>query len=78
MTKKNVWVQQRQDGQWEVKKDGAQRASSLHRTQREAAEAGRRAAKDERSELLIKGRDNKIRSKDSYGPDPLPPKDREH
>ncbi len=78
MSKKNVWVQQRDDGQWEVKKEGNSRASSVHGTQGDAAKAGRSAAKSERSELLIKGRNGRIRSKDSYGNDPRSRRDTEH
>lgn len=75
---KDVWVQQRDDGQWEVKKQGNDRASSVHGTQGQAADAGKKAAQDERSDLIIKGRDGKIRSKDSYGNDPRSRRDREH
>ena len=34
--------------------------------------------KNQHSELLIHGRNGKIRSKDSYGNDNCPPKDTEH
>jgi hypothetical protein len=77
MTKKNVHVTPHPDG-WAVKKDGAERASSVHKTQAEAAKAGREAAITEKSELRIHGRDGKIRDSDSFGNDPHPPKDRKH
>jgi len=47
-------------------------------TQAEAIDAGRRIAENQRSELLVHGRDGRIRSKDSFGADPVPPRDREH
>ena len=74
-------VSRRPDGQWSNKRDGGERASSLHRTQKEAAEEARRQiVQDGGGELKIKGEDGRIRSKDTIAPghDPNPPKDREH
>jgi len=66
-------------GVWKVKVEGNQRASSTHDTQQAAADVGRDRARQEGSDLLIHRKDNgQIRSKDSYGNDPNPPKDREH
>lgn len=68
-----------QDGVWKVKVEGNERSSSTHITQQPAAVAGRERAKQEGADLLIHRKDNgQIRSKDSYGNDPNPPKDREH
>ena len=77
MAKKNVHVVKHDDG-WAVKKEGNRRASSVHRTQREAIDSGKEAAKGERAELVIHGRDGKIRDKDSFGNDPCPPRDTKH
>jgi len=77
VAKKNVHVVKHNDG-WAVKKEGNERASSVHRTQQEAIDVGRGAAKGERSELVIHGRDGKIRDKDSFGNDPCPPRDTKH
>ncbi len=70
-----------QGGRWANKRNDANRASSLHDTQR-AAEAVARAMlkKQGGGELATKGLDGKIRSKDTIAPgnDPNPPKDREH
>lgn len=62
------------DGQWAVKRENASRASSLHETQQEAIDAGRRLAQADRTELYIHGRDGRIRDANSYGNDPFPPK----
>jgi hypothetical protein len=35
-------------------------------------------AKQNKSEVVIHGRDGKIRDKDSYGHDPVPPRDKTH
>ncbi|NOX61619.1 MAG: DUF2188 domain-containing protein [Chloroflexi bacterium] len=71
-------VTRRADGRWQHKQDGNKRASKVTRTQEEAIESARRAAKKKGGEVIVHGRDGKIRSKDSYGNDPNPPKDKEH
>ena len=58
---------------WAVKPAGGQRASSVHETQAEAIEQGREIARNQQSELLIHGRDGRIRERNSYGGDPFPP-----
>lgn len=77
MPKSNRTVSQRPDGTWANKKDGADRASSLHDTQREAANAARSQLHNSGGgELKIKGEDGKIRAKDTISPakDPFPPR----
>lgn len=59
---------------WSVKKAGASKASSVHRTQAEAVNAAREIARNQRTELYIHGRDGRIRARDSYGNDPYPPR----
>jgi hypothetical protein len=63
---------------WNVKKAGQATPLSHHRTQSAAEDAGRPKAKANQSELVIHGKDGKIRDKDSYGKDSCPPKDRKH
>ena len=70
---KNVHIVPHEDG-WAVKKEGNERATSLHPTQREAIDAGRQAARKEQSELFTHGRDGRIRERDSHGHDPFPPR----
>lgn len=77
MAKKNVHIVKHKEG-WAVKKEGNDRASSVHTTQKQAIDVGRGAAQAERSELVIHGRDGKIRDKDSFGNDPFPPRDTKH
>jgi uncharacterized protein YdaT len=72
---KNVHVTHRKDGSWAVVREKSERASSLHDTQREAIEAGREIARNNRAELVIHDKENRIRDKDSYGHDPNPPRD---
>jgi len=64
----------RRGNQWGVRGEGNQRITSLHDTQQEAIDAGREIARNQQSELLIHGRDGRIRERDSEGHDPHPPK----
>ena len=81
MGKNDRHVVKNPDGGWDVKKPGAGRASSRHGTQ---GDAERRAKDIVRGagggEVVIHGRDGKIRDKDTVAPakDPYPPKDSKH
>ena len=72
MSKLNQHVVPRGDS-WAVKGAGNQKATSLHPTQQAAADAARGIARNQGSELLIHGRDGRIRERNSYGRDPFPP-----
>lgn len=63
---------------WAVRGEKNTRITSDHRTQGAAINAAVKIAKHEKSEVVIHGRDAKIRDKDSYGPDPCPPRDTKH
>jgi hypothetical protein len=67
--KKPVHVTPREDG-WAVVREGNQRASSVHPTQKEAEKAGREAARKDKTELVLHNRQGQIRKRDSYGSDP--------
>ena len=74
-------VSHRPDWTWENKRNDAQKASSVHKTQKEAEQAAKGMLKNQGGgELTTKGVDGKIRSKDTIAPgkDPNPPKDKEH
>ena len=74
-------VYRRDDGTWANKRNDADKASSVHKTQGEAAAAAKQNLQNQGGgELIIKGIDGKIRSKDTIplGRDPNPPRDREH
>jgi hypothetical protein len=75
---KNIHVTHRADQSWAVIGEGDSRASSLHQTQGDAIEIARKIAISNQSELVIHDRKNRIRDKDSFGPDPNPPKDNRH
>lgn len=61
------------DGGWQVKRAGGQRATVRTDTQAESIRTAREIARDQESELVIHGRDGRIREKDSHGHDPYPP-----
>ena len=63
---------------WAVKEEGKRKPTSTHRTQELACHAAVSTAKEKKAEVVIHGRDGKIRDKDSYGNDPFPPRDTKH
>ena len=74
-------VFQRSDGKWVNKRHDADRASSLHGTQRDATDTAKSMLERQGGgELNVHSRDGRIRSKDTISPgnDPHPPKDTEH
>ena len=74
-------ISRRPDGTWENKRNDAEKASSLHETQRQAEQAANEMLRNHGGgELAVKGVDGRIRSKDTIPPgnDPNPPKDKEH
>lgn len=66
------------NGQWQVKRENATRATKYFGTQKDAISYARSIAMNQQSELVIHGRNGQIRDKDSYGNVPCPPKDTRH
>lgn len=58
-------VRQKDGSGWNVKQGGD--VQSSHRTQEAAIERGTLIGKRDRVDVVVHGRDGKIRSKDSYG-----------
>ena len=77
MAKKDYHVVPQGEG-WAVKREGAERASSVHETQQDAIKDGKRLAQSNKTELVIHRPNGQIRDSDSYGNDPMPPKDTKH
>jgi uncharacterized protein YdaT len=73
MAKNNQHVVPHEDG-WAVKPEGGQRPSSVHDRQSDAIDRAREISQNQGSELLIHGRDGRIRARDSHGKDPFPPR----
>lgn len=77
MAKNNQHVVPR-GNDWAVKGAGNAKATSVTSTQFEAIRIAREIAMNNRSEVVIHGRDGRIRDKDSFGRDPNPPKDKKY
>jgi len=66
----DVHVIRGNNGGWQVRVEGKTRAQSIHNTQAEAAAVGKEIARRNKSELLIHGRDGRIRDRSTFGHDP--------
>ena len=64
-----VWVTRHEEG-WQVKREGAQRASVVTQKQQEAFEIGGNIARREHTEVYLTGRNGQIRLRNSFGHDP--------
>ncbi len=62
------------EGGWGVRGENNTRNTQNFDTQQAAINRAREIAINQKSELLIHGRDGQIRDKHSYGNDPYPPK----
>ena len=74
---KNQWVSPN-GGNWSVHGEGNGRATKVFDNKCDAVEYAKGIAKNQKSELFIQGRNGRFQSKDSYGNDPCPPRDKEH
>ncbi|OGT54763.1 MAG: hypothetical protein A3E01_18795 [Gammaproteobacteria bacterium RIFCSPHIGHO2_12_FULL_63_22] len=75
MSRKDIHVVTH-DGDWAVRREGAERASSVHGTKAEAMERARDLGRRDHVEVVEHGRNGQIQGSNSYGNDPNPPKDR--
>ena len=65
-----LWVSPGDDG-WKVKKQGAGRASSIHKTKEEAVKRAKELAKGQMlSQVKVQKRDGTIEKEWTYGEDP--------
>ncbi|OGZ43458.1 MAG: hypothetical protein A3J55_02790 [Candidatus Ryanbacteria bacterium RIFCSPHIGHO2_02_FULL_45_17b] len=77
----NYHVSKRGSGEWQAKKEGADKAGGIFDTQWEAEKAAKEfSANSGGGEVKIHGLDGKIRDSDTVKPaiDPNPPKDKVH
>lgn len=61
---------------WAVKGSGNEKATKVTKTQKEAVKIAEDIARNQKSDTKIHGANGKIRSGNSYGNDPCPPKDK--
>jgi hypothetical protein len=67
--KKGVHVTPR-GNKWAVIREGNERATSLHDTQKQAEKKGRETARRDKTEFYLHNQQGEIRERDSYGSDP--------
>jgi hypothetical protein len=73
--RKSYHVTKNAAGDWKVKGAGSKRASSTHKTQKAAQKAATKLAKSQsKGQVVVHGRNGKIRTEHTYGSDPYPPK----
>jgi Uncharacterized protein conserved in bacteria (DUF2188) len=65
MSNVNVWVSPNKNG-WSVKKEGNKKCSKICSTQRAAIKIAKWQVKNEKSALIVQGKDGKINRRDSY------------
>lgn len=76
MPRKEHHIVPNENGGWDVKRNGADRASVHTDTKQEAIDKGRAISRNQATELVIHNKDGKISNSDSHGNDPCPPRDR--
>jgi len=79
MSKKNIHtVFNKERKMWETKKEGQEEPLASSHTKEKAEEKSVKLAKELKVEHVIHNKDGKISDKDSYGNDPVPPKDKKN
>jgi hypothetical protein len=69
MSKEDVHIVP-ENNQWAIKVEKENQPKKTALTQKDAIKLGRELAKSSRSELIIHGRDGRIKEKNTYGKDP--------
>lgn len=78
MAKNDHHVVSNPSGGWSVKRDGATRASRHFDNKETAINWGRKISQSCSSDLVVHRRDGTIQSKNNYGNDPCPPRDKDN
>lgn len=63
---------------WGVRGEGNTKLTSVFDKKSDALAAGRGIAINQKTELVIHGKDGRIQDKDSFGSDPVSSKDKKH
>ena len=74
VSKKSIHVVSRSAEGWAIRKTGDSRASLTFDKQSDAVSYARSIAASSQGEVIVHGRDGRIRERDSYGIDPCPPR----
>ena len=76
MSREEHHIVPNKNGGWDVKRNGADRASVHTDTKQEAIDKGRAISRNQATELVIHNKNGKISNSDSHGNDPCPPRDK--
>jgi len=74
MTSREHHVVPNSCGGWDIKKAGGKKSIHHFDKKSDAVDKAGEISQNQRSELVIHGKDGKIQKKDSHGNDPYPPK----
>lgn len=74
MSRKEHHVVPNPNGGWDVKRNGAGRASAHTDTKQEAIDRGRVISRNQDTEFIVHNKDGRISGSDSHGNDPYPPR----
>ena len=73
--RERFYVNPREDGKWEVTREGGKRPSAVTNTKDDAVSRGAKIAKNRGySQLIIRKKDGTFQEERTYGKDPFPPK----
>jgi hypothetical protein len=62
-------------GDWQVKREGAERADSVHEDKSDAVARARELGRASNyGQVIVHGRDGKIQTEHTFGGDPYPPR----
>jgi hypothetical protein len=76
MAKEDIWVSPRPDGDWVVQREGSERASFKVPNKEEAKALARDMGRRDHVEVFIQRRNGTIENRNSFGHDPIPPRDK--
>lgn len=76
MAKETQHVVPNPNGGWSVKKSGSPKATKNFSNQADAENFAKGIAQNQKTELFIHRKDGTVRDRNSYGNDPMPPKDK--
>jgi hypothetical protein len=76
MSKNSQHVVPKAEGGWSVRRTGAAKATRNFESQKEAVNFAKELARKQNGEVYIHGKDGTIRDRNSYGSDPMPPRDK--
>lgn len=73
--RERFYVNPREDGRWEVNREGGKRPSAVTENKDEAVSRGAQIARNRgHSQLIVRKKDGTFQEERTYGDDPFPPR----